>query len=192
MTQPCSAQPPTHTPCTNTFDTASHITTTYTGMTARIDPVEKKRRTDNAKFANATMAKSILPQYPMDPSRSSGSAGARGSADHPPQQAVDPDASIFNSIPPAMQQVGHDPLTKKYLEKHKDCARRPVMVARQASLVSLVSAGVGLSPGNNSCDQKGSGHMVDHGTYLFGTHTLEFAIPILNNPPPPPLQSSIT
>jgi hypothetical protein len=205
MTQPCPAQPPTHTHCTNTSGNASHITTTYTGMMTSTDPVEKKRRTDNAKFAKAIMAKSSVPQCPMNPSRSSGSAGASGSADPPPQQ-------------PAMQHVGHDNLTKKYLEKHKNSARRPMMVAsksKQQSLLRLISSGVGLNPGSNSCgnmvdhmvDQKGAGHVVDHGTYLFGTHTLEFRFEIYisklricnsnsyqppHPPPPPPLQSGTT
>lgn len=147
MTQPCHAQPPTHTHCTNTFDNASLITATYTGMVTRTDPVEKKRRIDNAEFAKATMAKSTLPQYPMGPSRSSGSAGASGSAGPPHQQ-------------PAMQHVGHDNLTRKYLEKHKNSARRPIIVASKSSQLSLM--------------RLGSGHMVDHGTYLFATHTLEF------------------
>ena len=177
MTQPCSAQPPIQTHCTNTLHTASHITTIYTGMAMS---VENKRKLDNAVFVRSVLSRSGPPWSLRSTPTTPRSEGARGSADPAPPPKVCQDTSIFTTLgtdtPKAVKSGAPPPPTSldahtmRYKDKYKDASRKPTMVADKRLLLDI-SLGM-KAHGHNikPITKNGSGHIVDHGVCCWNLH----------------------
>lgn len=109
------------------------------------DQVSRKRREGNVEFARSIRAKSTIP--PFRQVQHGGSSGSTGLTEPMP-------------APPRPQA---DPLTAKYIKKHEQNARKPVVIPAGGLLKRL----------EMTCKPtKGSGHMVDHG-FFFEIHSLE-------------------